>query len=144
MCIRDRSTWDLVLVAILAVSISALNSEIKDDPVHNCGRAIKDAQYSLGKIYLDWVYYWPNMRKVTSAYVRDMANFTIQINKAAKVCTKIDMLSLADKAFENFANSLVEKQIFTQDCVNTLVRPCLLYTSPSPRDRQKSRMPSSA
>ena len=23
-------------------------------------------------------------------------------------------------------------------------RPCLLYTSPSPRDRQKSRMPSSA
>ena len=25
-----------------------------------------------------------------------------------------------------------------------LGRPCLLYTSPSPRDRQKSRMPSSA
>ena len=27
---------------------------------------------------------------------------------------------------------------------NTLGSPCLLYTSPSPRDRQKSRMPSSA
>ena len=25
-----------------------------------------------------------------------------------------------------------------------LFEPCLLYTSPSPRDRQKSRMPSSA
>ena len=25
-----------------------------------------------------------------------------------------------------------------------LVKACLLYTSPSPRDRQKSRMPSSA
>ena len=25
-----------------------------------------------------------------------------------------------------------------------LISPCLLYTSPSPRDRQKSRMPSSA
>ena len=25
-----------------------------------------------------------------------------------------------------------------------LDKPCLLYTSPSPRDRQKSRMPSSA
>ena len=25
-----------------------------------------------------------------------------------------------------------------------LIRTCLLYTSPSPRDRQKSRMPSSA
>ena len=27
---------------------------------------------------------------------------------------------------------------------NTLSKDCLLYTSPSPRDRQKSRMPSSA
>ena len=26
----------------------------------------------------------------------------------------------------------------------TRLAPCLLYTSPSPRDRQKSRMPSSA
>ena len=28
--------------------------------------------------------------------------------------------------------------------VMNAVEPCLLYTSPSPRDRQKSRMPSSA
>ena len=28
--------------------------------------------------------------------------------------------------------------------IGALVRNCLLYTSPSPRDRQKSRMPSSA
>ena len=28
--------------------------------------------------------------------------------------------------------------------VNTASESCLLYTSPSPRDRQKSRMPSSA
>ena len=28
--------------------------------------------------------------------------------------------------------------------VKKLFRHCLLYTSPSPRDRQKSRMPSSA
>ena len=27
---------------------------------------------------------------------------------------------------------------------NTVLRPCLLYTSPSPRDRTRSRMPSSA
>ena len=27
---------------------------------------------------------------------------------------------------------------------STAVKTCLLYTSPSPRDRQKSRMPSSA
>ena len=28
--------------------------------------------------------------------------------------------------------------------VNSIINICLLYTSPSPRDRQKSRMPSSA
>ena len=28
--------------------------------------------------------------------------------------------------------------------IGTLDKDCLLYTSPSPRDRQKSRMPSSA
>ena len=33
-----------------------------------------------------------------------------------------------------------EESTFTDDTICT----CLLYTSPSPRDRQKSRMPSSA
>ena len=28
--------------------------------------------------------------------------------------------------------------------INKYIKICLLYTSPSPRDRQKSRMPSSA
>ena len=31
-----------------------------------------------------------------------------------------------------------------KDCIRELLKICLLYTSPSPRDRQKSRMPSSA
>ena len=30
------------------------------------------------------------------------------------------------------------------EMVSKLYKNCLLYTSPSPRDRQKSRMPSSA
>ena len=31
-----------------------------------------------------------------------------------------------------------------ESCVSAGILSCLLYTSPSPRDRQKSRMPSSA
>ena len=38
--------------------------------------------------------------------------------------------------FYYFGNSFYENQ--------DMIYPCLLYTSPSPRDRQKSRMPSSA
>ena len=34
--------------------------------------------------------------------------------------------------------------LIARDIVGTLIIPCLLYTSPSPRDRTRSRMPSSA
>ena len=40
------------------------------------------------------------------------------------------------------ADSKLELTIYGDG--RTLVDDCLLYTSPSPRDRQKSRMPSSA
>ena len=36
------------------------------------------------------------------------------------------------------------KQSFDDNAMISGYLPCLLYTSPSPRDRQKSRMPSSA
>ena len=54
-----------------------------------------------------------------------------------------DML---DQAYEPKANSRLSCQITVSDELNGLVvhLPCLLYTSPSPRDREKSRMPSSA
>ena len=38
----------------------------------------------------------------------------------------------------------LSQQLGVEFYFSTLVRDCLLYTSPSPRDRQKSRMPSSA
>ena len=47
------------------------------------------------------------------------------------------------EAEENFRvhNKLTQKQL---DELIVRSEGCLLYTSPSPRDRQKSRMPSSA
>ena len=38
----------------------------------------------------------------------------------------------------------IRARLGSLDRIARLVRTCLLYTSPSPRDRQKSRMPSSA
>ena len=38
----------------------------------------------------------------------------------------------------------LHERLFAYHHQRTEPRPCLLYTSPSPRDRQKSRMPSSA
>ena len=41
-------------------------------------------------------------------------------------------------------NALLKKLIEERDLFSKEYMFCLLYTSPSPRDRQKSRMPSSA
>ena len=41
----------------------------------------------------------------------------------------------------NYTFCMIEHDI---EFISKLCNPCLLYTSPSPRDRQKSRMPSSA
>ena len=48
-----------------------------------------------------------------------------------------------ESSFRNFAELCITRQIIT--AVKTASRNnCLLYTSPSPRDRTRSRMPSSA
>ena len=47
---------------------------------------------------------------------------------------------LCEKVCGSFENKKVLRIILSK----ILVIVCLLYTSPSPRDRQKSRMPSSA
>ena len=39
---------------------------------------------------------------------------------------------------------MAERPVDIENMSDSLVYICLLYTSPSPRDRQKSRMPSSA
>ena len=49
------------------------------------------------------------------------------------------ILHLASSA-RQFARSMIAKM----SILRAIPMPCLLYTSPSPRDRQKSRMPSSA
>ena len=41
-------------------------------------------------------------------------------------------------------DSVIEKLNAFVGSIGALFATCLLYTSPSPRDRQKSRMPSSA
>ena len=54
--------------------------------------------------------------------------------------------SIALKTFDEVFISLEKNEIDLAmiPIENTIAGSCLLYTSPSPRDRQKSRMPSSA
>ena len=72
-----------------------------------------------------------------------MANYT-----GADVITASDVTKYQPDAFEfGLASGSTEVLNFLAQTTNDILRQlriCLLYTSPSPRDRQKSRMPSSA
>ena len=49
-----------------------------------------------------------------------------------------------DKAYKNMDELFTEKSIISKRFSLVMDKICLLYTSPSPRDRTRSRMPSSA
>ena len=62
-----------------------------------------------------------------------------------KLISEYDAQEWLDKIEKNDERELFEmkrKKEFLDEC--TKFRNCLLYTSPSPRDRIRSRMPSSA
>ena len=70
-----------------------------------------------------------------------------RLSKAARdPYTRRSIVPGSTTYYTQFINSnYIIRSIFYKDLSNrVLVRSCLLYTSPSPRDRQKSRMPSSA
>ena len=83
--------------------------------------------------------------ELTQAYIKNIENAK-KLN--AFVTTTFDQALENAKKFDNKPNNgqllsgvpLAVKDLFCTENVKT----CLLYTSPSPRDRQKSRMPSSA
>ena len=56
---------------------------------------------------------------------------------------KVDMTNLQRQIIHS-TSSVGELKVESAKRRINQINPCLLYTSPSPRDRQKSRMPSSA
>ena len=63
-------------------------------------------------------------------------NYSSSLENANKVVSEIN--SFGGKAYP------LQADISNENSVNELIKTCLLYTSPSPRDRTRSRMPSSA
>ena len=71
-----------------------------------------------------------------------------QLTKQPKSKIIVDMLRDAEPHLKEIVNALkmVQDTKNSKDAISVLARlsACLLYTSPSPRDRTRSRMPSSA
>jgi len=64
--------------------------------------------------------------------------------KKAKKKNKKNVLNGIVHIQSTFNNTLITFTDITGNVISWSSAGCLLYTSPSPRDRQKSRMPSSA
>ena len=64
---------------------------------------------------------------------------------AAAAATSVDTIQIADFTVLTPAGQGAEtRELFTEVWEEDFAHLCLLYTSPSPRDRTRSRMPSSA
>ena len=55
----------------------------------------------------------------------------------------IDKIKNKELSSQEITNAYIARAEKSKD-LNTYITTCLLYTSPSPRDRTRSRMPSSA
>ena len=64
---------------------------------------------------------------------------TVTIRNFANAAERVELLRLVDISGNSIGNDISLNSIF-ENADTT----CLLYTSPSPRDRTRSRMPSSA
>ena len=86
--------------------------------------------------------------------VKTVTNEVVTAEELGGALTHTEKSSVADGAFENDVEALVEvRRLVDFLPLNNREKPpvrpffdepCLLYTSPSPRDRTRSRMPSSA
>ena len=105
-------------------------------------RAIADLQGSeIGNMTLHEFYYGEVNPQMPMKF-KDL-----QVNTIAKSSERYMQLSFGSLVFRdslNLIKSSLGKMIDSQRKVAPQAEACLLYTSPSPRDRTRSRMPSSA
>src|SRR5678810_153135 len=78
----------------------------------------------------------------TGTVTNDVAN-AINDVKGGKIAFKVDKVGIIHASIGRVSFTPEKIEANSQELLNAIIKACLLYTSPSPRDRQKSRMPSS-
>ena len=153
-----KKNWILgmAVCGILSVSDSAYGQSIKD--ILNSA-AVKDAvttvtggkKLTVENLAGTWTYVNPAIQLEGDNALKNVAASVASSEMEKKLkdyCAKIGIIEGAfnytfntDSTFTSVLKGCTLKGTYS---FNADDKTCLLYTSPSPRDRQKSRMPSSA
>ena len=92
--------------------------------------------------------FWPTEKNVLECIKPEAENPRDQVFLAIHQPMQLERQHFENDSMSSVTEQDLFKALLTDDVPSgTLLIPivgCLLYTSPSPRDRQKSRMPSSA
>ena len=85
-------------------------------------------------------------KKINEASLTGDGSVTVELSKSCYSAIAVDDAVTNISLFKMVGSNVQSDPIETSNCKTdwTPMDSCLLYTSPSPRDRQKSRMPSSA
>ena len=84
-----------------------------------------------------------NFNDFIRIHISTPKNFNNGLKKGASISVNGVCLTSKDNGITNLKFDVIEETLLKTNLKN-ISKGCLLYTSPSPRDRQKSRMPSSA
>ena len=108
-----------------------ISSEVSDE----------EAKEALVKI-LKWIGEDPNREGLLETPKRVLKAYREYFKGYNEDPSKILSKTFGD--VEGYNDMVIQKNISVQSHCEHHMAPCLLYTSPSPRDRTRSRMPSSA
>ena len=116
--------------------------ELRD--VESCDVAIVGVPFDSGTSYRPGARFGPQSIRQASRHLRTNYHPSYDV-EPFKVQQVADAGDIACNPF-NIDEAIKQIEVGATDLLNKVggIISCLLYTSPSPRDRQKSRMPSSA
>ena len=96
----------------------------------------KASELSEDQKYNQALKYYENILRIEPVNIAAIIDYGVTLQNLADLKSALEMYNMALTIQPKNISALINK--------GTVLHTCLLYTSPSPRDRTRSRMPSSA
>ena len=121
----------------MSIALDVASQEfLHDDGYHIDGKVMSGSE--LGQLYSSWLDHYPIV-SIEDPFGEDDWDSWVEFTQREGHRVQVVGDDLYVTNPERLAHGI---EISASNAI--LIKLCLLYTSPSPRDRQKSRMPSSA